>query len=151
MVKKCKIIIRKRVTINNWNGKEKKATTMLLAALSEPGRAASSSSGIGDHAEALGKYSTSQCIFLLESQNSCETAKKNRKYSSTVHCASAPNSLLHDVLIWKTDITRTLWQGGWKLMILEVPSNPSHSITLWFTTALCTFYPFDGPTLCLNR
>ena len=33
------------------------------------------------------------------SQNSCETAKKNRKYSSTVHCASAPNSLLHDVLI----------------------------------------------------
>ena len=24
-----------------------------------------------------------------------------------------------------------LWQGGWSLMILEVPSNPSHSMILW--------------------
>ena len=24
----------------------------------------------------------------------------------------------------------SLWQGAWTLMILEVPSNPSHSMTL---------------------
>ena len=72
---------------------------MLLAALSEPGRAASSSSGTGDHAEALGKYSTSQRIFLLESQTSREAARETRKYSSAMQCASAPNSLPHDVTI----------------------------------------------------
>lgn len=65
MVKECKIIIRKRVTINNSNGNKKKAMTVLLAALLSP--------RIGAHVEALGNCSTSQCVFLLESQNSPET------------------------------------------------------------------------------
>jgi len=26
-----------------------------------------------------------------------------------------------------------LWWGGWSFMILEVPSNPSHSVVLWFS------------------
>ena len=25
-----------------------------------------------------------------------------------------------------------MWQGGWSLRILEVPSNPNHSMILWF-------------------
>lgn len=41
---------------------------------------------------------------FLESWNSCESAKEHRirKYSSRVHCASAPSILLQDV-IWNTD------------------------------------------------
>ena len=70
-------------------------------------RALPQSPRIGNHAEAPGKCSTSQCIFLLESQNSWET----RKHSSTVHCASASNSLSWDVMIWNTDTrTPTSWE-----------------------------------------
>lgn len=32
--------------------------------------------------------------------------------------------------VWSTSWQPWLWKGGWKLMILEVPVNPSHS--LWF-------------------
>lgn len=49
----------------------------------------------------------SQCIFALENQNSHETAEINIKHSTTVHCLSSPNSLLHDVTIQNTDKTRT--------------------------------------------
>jgi len=32
-----------------------------------------------------------------------------------------------------------LWWGDWSLMILEVPSNPGHSVILWQSTRLQTF------------
>jgi len=32
-----------------------------------------------------------------------------------------------------------LWQGGWNLMVLGVPSNPSHSMILWFCDALLSW------------
>ena len=32
------------------------------------------------------------------------------------------------VLMWR--LVASPWQGGWSLMILEVPSNPSHSMIL---------------------
>ena len=35
-----------------------------------------------------------------------------------------------------------LWWGSWRFMILEVPSNPGHSVILWFTVNgyLCAKY-----------
>ena len=33
---------------------------------------------------------------------------------------------------WSSGWQPLLWQGGWNLMILEVPSNLSHSMILWF-------------------
>ena len=35
-----------------------------------------------------------------------------------------------------------LWWGGWSLMILEVPSNPSHSTIIWF---ICGRWPGKLP------
>ena len=61
--------------------------------------------GVGNHVKASGKCSSSQCIFFLESQNSCVTARDKQKKSSAVHCTSAPNSPLHHVMIWNTDKT----------------------------------------------
>lgn len=78
MVEECKIIIRKIVTINDSNGRERKATAVLLTALLKSGSVSPPSPRIGDHAEAPWKCSTSHCSFFLESQNLREDAKKSR-------------------------------------------------------------------------
>ena len=77
MVEEYKIIIRKIVTINNSNGRERKATTVLLTALPKS-EVPHPITSIRDHVEANWKYTTSQCVFLLESQNLHGTAKKSR-------------------------------------------------------------------------
>lgn len=84
MVEECKIIIRKIVTINDSNGRERKATAVLLTALLKYGSVSSPSPRIGDHVEAPWERSTSQCSFFLESQNLHEAAKKSR--STALQC-----------------------------------------------------------------
>jgi len=36
----------------------------------------------------------------------------------------------------------TVWQGGWNLMICEVPSNPNHSMIL--NTYVCTLHNWQS-------
>jgi len=40
-----------------------------------------------------------------------------------------------------------LWRGVWSFTILEVPSNPSHTMILWFTSADVTVILYDS--LCI--
>lgn len=101
------MMIRRRVTINLSNGRERKAmTTLLLAALPAPG---SHVTPITQNCRSHGGPWEVQYIFLLENENSWEMAREHetRRHNCTVHCASTPNSLTHDVMIWNADITRT--------------------------------------------
>lgn len=77
MVEECKIIIRKIVIINDSNERERKATDVLFTALLKSGSVSPPSPSIGDHVEAPWECTTSQCSFLLESQNLHEAAKKS--------------------------------------------------------------------------
>jgi len=53
---------------------------------------------------------------------------------------------------WSSSWQPYLWHGGWNLLIFEVPSNPSHLVTLWNILNNRQVHPFCffflSPPLC---
>lgn len=98
-------------------GRESQSESLLAGLHSwPPGKDESSSPspGIGNHAEAPGKYSISQCTFLLETWNSSETAREGTR-STTPSCAVPLHPTACSMLSWYGILIKPGQQACWNL------------------------------------